>query len=121
MIVHINPLERTKLPKTAPEIFDRMNEITFNSSLMREMRAIAFVTRLIDEGGSTRSTSACSCTAISDDDEMAQLGACSKLNPEWDFLCKLRDTGRQRADEWLELNFDRVGRDSSIDLAEIYL
>jgi NTE family protein len=47
IVVHINPLVRDKLPETAPEIFNRMNEISFNSSLMREMRAIAFVSRLL--------------------------------------------------------------------------
>ena len=49
VVVHINPLEREELPRTAAEILDRVNEISFNSSLMREMRAISFVTRLIDE------------------------------------------------------------------------
>jgi NTE family protein len=48
--VHINPLHREKLPRTAMEVMSRINEISFNSSLMREMRAISFVTRLIDEG-----------------------------------------------------------------------
>ena len=50
-IVQINPLERAEVPKTAVEILDRVNEISFNSTLMREMRAIAFVTKLIDQGG----------------------------------------------------------------------
>ncbi len=122
IIVHINPIERSKLPKSAPEIFDRMNEISFNSSLMREMRAVEFVTRLIDEGALDHTKyNRMRMHSIRDDAEMAQLGVATKLNPDWDFLCKLRDTGRQRAEEWLELNFDRVGRDSSIDLAEIYL
>jgi len=122
IIVHINPIERAKLPKSAPEIFDRMNEISFNSSLMREMRAVEFVTRLIDEGALDGTKyNRMRMHSIRDDAEMAQLGVATKLNPDWDFLCRLRDTGRQRADEWLEKNFHRVGRDSSIDLAEIYL
>ena len=50
MIVHINPIERPDVPTTAREIMNRINEISFNSSLMREMRAIAFVTKLIDDG-----------------------------------------------------------------------
>src|SRR5437016_13604883 len=50
VIVHINPLERPELPRTASEILNRINEISFNSSLMREMRAINFVTKLIDDG-----------------------------------------------------------------------
>ena len=122
IIVHINPIERRKLPKSAPEIFDRMNEISFNSSLMREMRAVEFVTRLIDEGHlDDKKYNRMRMHSIRDDAEMAQLGVATKLNPDWDFLCKLRDSGRQRTEEWLERNFDRVGRDSSIDLAEIFL
>ena len=38
-------------PGQADEIMDRLNEISFNSSLMREMRAISFVTDLIDASG----------------------------------------------------------------------
>jgi NTE family protein len=59
--------------------------------------------------------------SIRDDAEMAQLGVATKLNPDWDFLCRLRDAGRARAQEWLDMNYDRVGNDSSISLAEIFL
>jgi NTE family protein len=122
IIVHINPIERKKLPKTAPEIFDRMNEISFNSSLMREMRAVEFVTRLIDEGALDGSKyHRMRVHSIRDDAEMAQLGVATKLNPDWEFLCRLRDAGRRRAEEWLDQNYDRVGHDSSVDLAEIFL
>lgn len=122
IIVHINPIERKKLPKTAAEIFDRMNEISFNSSLMREMRAVEFVTRLIDEGALDGSKyHRMLVHSIRDDAEMAHLGVATKLNPDWDFLCRLRDAGRRRAALWLEKNFDRVGQDSSVDLAEIFL
>jgi NTE family protein len=122
IIVHINPIERKKLPRTAPEIFDRMNEISFNSSLMREMRAVEFVTRLIDEGAlDAKKYSRMRIHSIRDDAGMAELGLATKVNPDWDFLCRLQDTGRNRAEEWLERNFDRVGRASSIDLAEIFL
>jgi NTE family protein len=122
VVIHINPLERRKLPMTAPEIFDRINEISFNSSLMREMRAIAFVTRLIDEGALDEKTYARMLIhSIRDDAEMAVLGVATKLNPDWDFLCRLRDAGRRRAAEWLDTSFDAVGRRSSIDLTAVYL
>ncbi len=107
IIVHINPIERSKLPKTAPEIFDRINEISFNSSLMREMRAIEFITRLIDEkvldGNDYKRMFVHS---IRDDAEMTQLGVATKLNPDWEFLCRLRDAGRNRASEWLDSHFE---------------
>ena len=117
VIVHINPIERKKLPRTAPEIFDRMNEISFNSSLMREMRAIEFVTRLIDEGAlDGKKYNRMRIHSIRDDAEMAQLGVATKLNPDWDFLCRLRDTGRLRAEEWLAANFHHVGRNRASTL-----
>jgi NTE family protein len=122
VIVHINPIERKKLPKSAPEIFDRMNEISFNSSLMREMRAIEFVTRLIDDGHlDSKKYHRMRVHSIRDDAEMSQLGVATKLNPDWDFLCRLRDAGRRRAEEWLVQHFDTVGQGSSVDLAELFL
>ena len=121
VIVHINPIERKKLPTSSAEIFDRINEICFNSSLMREMRAIDFVTRLIDESALDQTKyKRMLVHSIRDDAEMAQLGVATKLNPDWDFLCRLREVGRKRATEWLEKNFDKVGSDSSVDLAEMY-
>jgi NTE family protein len=92
ILVHINPIERKKLPKTAAEIFNRMDEISFNSSLMREMRAVAFVTKLIDDNVLDRSKySRMLIHSIRDDAAMAELGVATKLNPDWDFLCRLRD------------------------------
>jgi NTE family protein len=120
-VVHINPLERTKLPATASEIFNRINEISFNSSLMREMRAVAFVTRLIDEKALNGNYSRMLIHSISNDDVMTGLGIASKLNPDWDFLCHLRDVGRRTAAQWLEHNFDKIGRESSIDIGAKYL
>ena len=122
VIVHINPLERKKLPTTAPEIFNRMNEISFNSSLMREMRAITFVTKLIDEGALDQTKYArINMHSIHDDMALEHLGVATKLNPDWDFLCHLRDAGRRRALEWLDRNLDAIGNRSSVNLAEVYL
>ncbi len=121
VIVHINPIERKALPRTAPEIFDRMNEISFNSSLMREMRAIEFITRLIDEGQlDAKKHSRMRIHSIRDDAEMAELGLATRLNPDWSFLCRLRDTGRKRATEWLDTHFDAVGGTSTINLSELF-
>jgi len=122
ILVHINPIERKKLPKTAAEIFNRMDEISFNSSLMREMRAVAFVTKLIDDNVLDRGKySRMLIHSIRDDAAMAELGVATKLNPDWDFLCRLRDSGRAKAAEWLDSNFDKVGQSSTVDLAEIFL
>lgn len=122
IIVHINPIERKTLPKSAPEIFDRMNEISFNSSLMREMRAIEFVTRLIDDGALDGGTyKRMLVHSIRDDAAMAELGVATKLNPDWDFLVRLRDNGRQRAAEWLDENYENIGTRSSVELQDVFL
>ena len=122
LIVHINPIVRDRVPRTAPEIFDRMNEISFNSSLMREMRAVAFVTKLIDAGVLDAAKYARMLIhSIRDDAHMAELGVGSKLDPDWQFLCTLRDAGRARAMAWLEGTFDDVGVRSSVDLAAAFL
>jgi len=122
VIVHINPLRREKLPRTAMEIMNRINEISFNSSLMREMRAISFVTRLIDEGKlNGNDLRRLYIHGISAEDEMTQLGVASKLNGDWGFLTHLRDIGRDCAEAWLKANFDHLGQASTVDIRQQYL
>jgi NTE family protein len=122
IVVHINPLVREELPTTTPEIFDRMYEISFNSSLMHEMRAIAFVSRLLDEGALvTDGFRKMLIHSIRDDEEMAQHGLASKLIPDWDFLCHMRDCGRRAAKKWLAEHYDKVGQTSSIDIGATFL
>jgi len=122
IITHINPITRRDIPRTAPEIFDRMNEIAFNSSLMREMRAIAFVTRLIDEGALDAARySRILIHSIRDDDRMSALGAASKFDTDWAFLSELRHAGRACADRWLAQNFEQIGRTSTVALREVFL
>ena len=122
IVVHINPSERPAIPKTAQEIINRINEISFNSSLLREMRAIAFVTRLIDEGKVTDgSLKRMFVHAIEADDAMQQLGPMSQFNAEWDFLRYLHDIGAERAERWLATHLDRVGEASTVDIRAKYL
>jgi NTE family protein len=122
LIVHINPMARPELPRTATEIMNRINEISFNSSLMREMRAIDFVTKLIDNGACpTRDLKRMLIHAISADDIMLGLGVASKLNADWEFLTDLRDAGRDHASAWLTNNYDNIGRQSTIDIHGTYL
>ena len=122
IVVHINPIVRPDVPTTAPEIFDRMNEIAFNSSLMREMRAIAFVTRLLEtEAIDDVRYKRMLIHSIRDDLAMSQWGAESKLNPEWSFLQRLFEAGRATADAWLDTSARHIGQRSSVDLADVYL
>jgi NTE family protein len=122
VVVHINPLERKEIPRSATEIMNRINEISFNSSLMREMRAIAFVTKLVDSGAvCDQSLKRMNIHAISADAVMQKLSVMSKLNADWEFLTHLRDDGREFAGRWLAESFDRIGVESTIDVHARYL
>jgi NTE family protein len=122
VIVHINPIVRPGVPTTPAEILNRMNEVSFNSSLMREMRAIAFVTKLIQQrriepGGMKEIL----VHSIRSDETMAALGVSSKYNADWNFLCSLRDKGRSEAAAWLEKNYHHIGQRSSVDISKEFL
>jgi len=122
VIIHINPLVRDEIPHTATEIMNRINEISFNSSLMREMRAINFVTKLIDDkklsGDGMRRMN---IHSISAEEEMRKHSVLSKLNADWDFLLDLFEAGRKYGSDWLDANFDKIGVESSIDIEATYL
>ena len=122
VIVQINPLGCDRVPTTATEIMNRVNEISFNSSLMREMRAISFVTDLIDQGKlDNNSYKRVNVHWIEAERHMRGLGVSSKLNARLEFLLHLKEIGRQAADAWLGANFDAIGRRSTIDIKEKFL
>lgn len=122
VVVHINPIERMETPTTARDIMNRINEISFNSSLMREMRAIAFVTKMIDDGTIDEGKmKRMLIHAIEGQDFMRELGVSSKMNADWEFLTHLRDVGRERAEAWLEANFKALNKTASVDLGAMYL
>ncbi|MDN3721035.1 hypothetical protein QW131_22100 [Roseibium salinum] len=121
VLIQINPLERRVVPKTAREILNRMNEITFNSTLMRELRAIDFVSRLIEEGKLSRQDYMKVHMHRISAAELVPLQASSKMNAEWSFLTELRDIGRRTAEAWLDTRFEDIGNRSTIDLREEFL
>ena len=125
VIVHINPIVRPQVPRSAAEIQNRLNEITFNSSLLRELRAIAFVTKLIEQGWLKEQyqdkLKHVLIHSIRADAAMSDLGVSSKLNTDWGFLCELRDRGRDAASVWLEANFEHLGERSTVDLQSEFL
>lgn len=121
-VVQINPFTRDEVPTTAREILDRANEISFNSSLMREMRAIAFVASLIqNEGLDPSKYKRLHVHFIEAEEKLKGLGFASKLTVDWDFLCHLRDLGRESADEWLQQHFTDIGRRSTVNFREKFL
>ena len=122
VIVQINPMYRDTVPTDAREIMDRVNEISFNSTLMREMRAIHFVNRLIAAGKlDPEAYRVTRIHMIEASEEMQDMHASSKLNAERAFLYHLRDIGRSVASAWLEESFGCVGTQSSIDVRGTFL
>lgn len=122
VIIQVNPLGCDRVPTTATEIMGRLNEISFNSSLMREMRAISFVTDLIDQGKlDSNQYKRVNVHWIEAEKHMKGLGVSSKLNTSMDFLLHLRGIGRQVADQWIATHFDAIGERSTIDIREKFL
>ncbi|WP_051955931.1 patatin-like phospholipase family protein [Beijerinckia mobilis] len=123
-IVQINPLVRKGTPTTPLSIINRVNEISFNASLIAEMRAISFVQRLIDKGGlespEAKRLKRMNIHLIGCEEQLRDLGAASKMNAELDFLLFLKQLGRVTAEAWLVKNWDCIGKQSSIDIRKVY-
>jgi NTE family protein len=96
ILVQINPTERANTPGSAAEIIDRLNEISFNSPLAKELRMIALLRQIADPGTGEGARSAQMRTHRIKSDMLVELGASSKFNAEWDFVTLLRDEGRSR-------------------------
>ncbi len=119
LLVHIAPAERPGLPTTSPAIMNRMQEISSNTSLIREMRMIASYNKLIEQGrmgGGKRML----MHVIEAEEFIRAFSWSSRLNAGWDFLQHLHNMGRARADQWLEANFGRLGIESTVDLDSRY-
>ena len=115
VLVQINPFYRPELPRTAREIINRMNEITFNASLVKELRSIMLLKQLIDAEQLERERYRdMRLHRIHADEDLLALQASSKLNAEWPYLCHLRELGRARASRWLETHWDDLGVRSSV-------
>lgn len=123
LIIQVNPINKPGIPKTSHEILDRLNEITFNSSLMRELRTIVNIKKLSDEQFCQQNNPYADLRLhlISDESFMAELGASSKFNINWDFLNTLKAKGREAAENWLIKNLNQVGKTTSMDLSKWHI
>lgn len=120
IIVQINPLSCQKTPTDARGILDRVNEITFNASLLNELRAIEFVDRLLDEKSLDPDRyKRMFVHVISDEKGLARLSASSKMNAEWPFIQHLFEMGRRAASIWVENHFEDIGRASTLPIRSI--
>lgn len=121
LLVQINPIERKGTPRTPTEIRNRLNEISFNATLLREMRAIDFVTRLLDQGKlSPTEYKRLRMHRIAMSEALSDIDASSKLDAQWSFFVMLRDAGRKAARQWLKQHYADVGERSTIDLRKEY-
>ncbi len=122
LIIHLNPIFRDQVPDSAAEILNRMNEISFNSSLMREMRAISFVSKMLDnrwiKDEYRKNMKRLFMHAIRADVNMQLFSVASKLNTDWDFLTQLHEEGRRQGEAWLKQHFGQVGKETTIDMDE---
>ena len=122
VILHSVPIERDEVPTTVAEIDSRLREISFNSSLMREMRAIAFVSRLVEEGWLKKEyqnkLKKLNIHCVREDENLKKFSLATVYSPDWNFLIQLRDMGRKSAEVWLEKNYEDIGKKTTIDFNE---
>ena len=126
LLVLLNPISRLGVPRRVPEIMDRLNEISFNASLIGELRAIAFVQKLLDDGMITQPAvnkyKRLNIHAVRGGQALRDLSLQTKYDTSWTFLTELRDKGRAEAETWLRGCAKHVGTGtSSIDLQKEFL
>ncbi|WP_420002787.1 patatin-like phospholipase family protein [Arenibacterium sp. LLYu02] len=121
IVININPLVREDIPRRPHDIQNRVNEISFNSSLLRELRAISFVQRLLSDGTlEAGRMKRVLVHMIADDDLMTRLSVTTKLIPIPQILTTLKLAGRAAAERFLAAHFDDLGERQTVDLAEMF-
>ncbi|MES2133650.1 MAG: patatin-like phospholipase family protein [Bacteroidota bacterium] len=121
VLIKINSININSVPTTARDIADRVNEISFNSSLINEMKLIHYRNELIRNGilsTDDKTNREIFVHTISGYDALSQLSYSSKMNTSWEFLLSLKERGRQTASKWLESDYKQVGIKSTFDVEE---
>ncbi|HEY1038349.1 MAG TPA: patatin-like phospholipase family protein, partial [Bacteroidia bacterium] len=121
VLVKINSINIKSVPTTARDIADRVNEISFNSSLINEMKLIHYRNELLKSGilkVDNKENREIFIHTISGYDVLGQLNYSSKMNTSYDFLVSLKNKGREVADKWLNNEFEKVGERSTFDVEE---
>jgi len=120
VIVNINPLYRAEVPRSAQDIQNRINEISFNASLLRELRAIEYVRELIAQGRIARGTMGdINVHMIADDALMGALGVATKIVPSQVILARLKEAGRAAADAFLAGHREALNVCPTVNLVEM--
>ena len=122
VIVQINPVQRDNIPRTAHDILNRVNEITFNASLMKDIRYISQVMKHIkNTGPENEQRGELLFHRINADEELKSLGVSSKFNTEWAFMEHLHDVGHRTTSSWLDANYRSLSNHSTLDVDSVYL
>jgi len=116
ILVQINPVFRAEAPTAAQEIHNRINEVSFNAPLLKELKMIALLRRVADQDDGEGWQWGQMRMHLIKSEMLATLGASSKLNAEWEFLSMLREEGRRAASEFVERHRDDIGVRSTYDL-----
>lgn len=122
VLIQINPIERAGLPDTGAEIMDRVNELTFNASLLGQMRSIDFVNRLIERGHLPPDKyRTVRLHRIDGGEALEAFPASTKSSADGAMIEKLFELGRLCASKWLKKNYDEVGVKTTINISKDYL
>jgi NTE family protein len=116
LLIAVNPVEREGTPRSAREILDRLNEVSFNATLLKELRMIALLRQVADVGTGEGAMWAAMRIHLLASKTVDKLGASSKFNAEWDFLSMLRDEGRRCAESFLASHGTSIGKSSTLNL-----
>jgi NTE family protein len=119
ILIPINPVERPGTPKTVAEILNRLNEVSFNAVLIKELKMMALLRQNTVPGNSEGAEWARMRVHMVRNPVMNKLGYSSKLNAEWDFLSMLRDQGRKSAEEFLAQHADDIGKRSTLPIDQL--
>jgi NTE family protein len=116
LLIAVNPVERAGTPRSARDILDRLNEVSFNATLLKDLRMIALLRQVADVGTGEGAMWAGMRIHLLASTTVDKLGASSKFNAEWDFLSMLRDEGRRCAESFLASHGTSVGKSSTLNL-----
>ncbi|HWL68413.1 MAG TPA: patatin-like phospholipase family protein [Geminicoccus sp.] len=119
ILVQINPVERPGTPRSARDILNRLNEVSFNAVLLKELRMIALLRRMASSCHDEAAAWANMRIHRVSSTKLLELGYSSKLNAEWAFLAMLRDEGRRAAGAFLAQHGDSLGQRSTFDLDQL--
>ena len=119
ILVQVNPVDRPGTPRTARDIVNRLNEVSFNATLLKELRMMAVLHQVADPGNGEGARWAGMRIHRITSATMTELGYSSKLNAEWEFLRMLRNEGRRSAEAFLKEHGSDLGKRSTLDLAPL--